>query len=85
MATYKELAENIGKKVAINVPTDGKGAFITINASIIDCRVIYGRTDYQVDFNGQRVWFGSDRIQFDLTKDQEPFIKYFALKIANKG
>lgn len=84
MATYKELAENIGKKVTINVPTDGKGAFITINAKIIDCRVIYGRTDYQVDFNGQIIWFSSDRIQLDLIKDQKPFTNDFTLKVAGR-
>lgn len=62
MATFKELSENIGKVANAVIPIDGKGSSLSLDCEITDCRIIYGRMDFQLKYNEQVFWLSSDRI-----------------------
>lgn len=68
--TYKELARDIGKPAVLRVQVGEDSLRLCVK--VIDCRVVFGRTDYQVEYdNGsvQHVWSNSANVNFIKESD----------------
>jgi len=66
--TASELSENIGKTAELTVQF-GKREELKIAVTIIDVREVWGRTDYRVEYNGQKVWASEYHVK--LVADNE--------------
>jgi len=66
--TACELSENIGKTAELTV-TLGKSDSLRLAVTIIDVREVYGRTDYRVEYNGQKVWASCYHIRLSRDND----------------
>lgn len=64
--TYKELSQNIGKTASLTVALSDSERLV-LPVTIIDARQVWGRTDYQIDFNGQKAWSSDYHVK--LSKD----------------
>jgi len=62
--TAKELSENIGKDAILTVPF-GKGENLRIPVRVTDCRMVWGRTDYQINFRDQLVWASELQVKIE--------------------
>jgi len=66
--TTCELSENIGKTAELTV-TLGKNESLRLAVTIIDVREVYGRTDYRVEYNGQKVWASEYHVKLVVDND----------------
>jgi len=66
--TASELSENIGKTAELTV-TLGKREELRLAVTIIDVREVYGRTDYRVEYNGQKVWVSEYHVKLVADND----------------
>jgi len=66
--TACELSENIGKTAELTV-TLGKNESLRLAVTIIDVREVYGRTDYRVEYNGQKVWASEYHVKLVADND----------------
>ena len=68
--TASELSENIGKTAELIINLSGrKSEELKIAVTIIDVREVWGRTDYRVEYNGQKVWASEYHVR--LSKDND--------------
>lgn len=63
MTTYHELGKNIGKSAKAHIPTDGKGTVLVLDCTITNSREVWGRIDYQVEIQNQKIWLSESRIE----------------------
>lgn len=63
MISAKDLMENLNKEVKVKISI-GKD-WIFIPGKIVDCRIVYGRTDYQLLIqDNQTFWVEASHVQF---------------------
>jgi len=66
--TAKELSRYIGKTATLTVRISDTES-LKLAVTVVDCRVVWGRTDYQIDYNGQLAWSSDYHVK--LVKDNE--------------